>query len=1175
MIENGFQTDAKKSLLDRPVFQAFPAFSWEKLLIALIVILAVVSRFAILGERVMSHDEVNHVVPAYTLSTGGGYAHDPVTHGPFQFHLLALSYFLLGDNDFSARVPAALFSIAAVLLVLLGYRRYLGRIGALTAGFLMIASPLVLFYGRYTRNEAFIELFAVATLYYLLRYLEKREDRSLVALAAVTALQFVTKEVSFIYTAQLLVFCGLLFLGDVWRLNWASDRERLRAMAGLALAALIVMLGAAAPKLLTAEGDPSAAVKIASLALIAAGGLVLIAVVVLTVRKFSWAPFRAMASFNLIVFIMALILPQLTALPVVMVGFDPLDYSAAGMAKTGAVMALLFALSIAVGLWWNRRVFIKGAVVFYLIFIVFYTTMFSNGQGFFTGIVGSLGYWLSQQEVQRGGQPLYYYAAVIIPIYEFAAVFGTILAIYFGIKRRSFSMTPGAERLSDPADGAFAPVPASEDEFAEDSPLRGAEIDAIEIDSAAYDALEAALIETVEDSDEADETIEDPFVSNESEKTREESDETERIPGRLPVLALFLYWGLTALLAYSIAGEKMPWLAVHIALPLALSGAWGFACLFETIDRKKTVGLESAAVLGLTVIALYAFGGLTAPFSGGLPPFTTTDLAGLKATGLFVSSALALTAAGICLVRTLSRWSGRSIARFYVLVLGVVLIVLQARTAYQSSFVNYDSAREYLVYAHASAAPKVVLRTIEEISARTGEGKTIRVAYDNDARYPYWWYFRDYTGKLDFNENATRDLRNYDIIIANTSKDSKLMPIVGDAYYRYEYMRLWWPNQDYFRVTADGVLNAVVNGAMRRAVFDIWLNRDFSRYAKLVGSSSMTAETWEPSAKMVVYMKKDLLRKMWKIGDASTLAETETEASFFPDEKFEALNPVFSFGEAGTGEAQLNRPRNLAVAPGGDVYVLNTDNARVDVFDSAGAFKFSFDNADHGGFNQPWGIAVDRDGAVFVADTWNHRILRFGAKGEFELEWAANVPNGVTAGFYGPRAIAIDGSDRIYVTDTGNKRVLVYDRDGRFLFRMGEAGMGEGDFDEPVGIATFEDKYLAVADTWNQRVQVFDLSGSEINRIPIHTFEVYAWYSQSMDNKPYLTFDRSGNILFSDPESGLIWQYSVEGQLIRSFNAAGGGIDMLSMPVGLTMDAEGSLWLVDALANRVNRFELP
>lgn len=1171
MIENGYQTDTKKGFLDRPVFQAFPAFTWEKLLIALIVILAVVSRFAILGERVMSHDEVNHVVPAYTLSTGGGYAHDPITHGPFQFHLLALSYFLLGDNDFSARVPAALFSIAAVLVVLLGYRRYLGRIGALVASLFMVVSPLILFYGRYTRNEAFIELFAVATLYYLLRYLEKRDDRSLLALAAVTALQFVTKEVSFIYTAQLLVFCGLIFLSDVWRLNWDSDRERLRSMAGIALAALIALLGVIAPKLLTTEGDPSMAVKLISLGLIALGGLALLAVVVLTIRKFSWAPFRAMASFNLIVFMMALILPQLTALPVVIVGWNPLDYSAAGMARTGVMMAVLLALSFAIGLWWNRRVFIKAAVIFYLIFIVFYTTMFSNGQGFFTGIVGSLGYWLSQQEVQRGGQPLYYYAAVIIPIYEFAAVFGTILALYFGIKRRSFSMIPGSERISDPADET------DEDAAAELESL-SPEIEPMEIDGAAYDELEAALIASIDESAETEEAAGEQVEFADVDELEKSAFETTD-PGfraeRLPVLALFLYWGLTSLAAYSIAGEKMPWLGVHIALPLALSGAWGFAYLFETIDWKKAFSLDGALVAGLTVIGLYALGGVTAPFGGALPPFTTTDLAGLKATGLFVSSAIALVAAGVCLVRLLKRWRGRMIAQFYVLLLGIVLIILQSRTAYQSSFVNYDSATEYLVYAHASAAPKVVLRTIEEISARTGEGKTIRVAYDNDARYPYWWYFRDYTGKLDFNENATRNLRDYDIIIANTSKDSKLMPIVGDAYYRYEYMRLWWPNQDYFRVTADGVLNAIVNGQMRRAVFDIWLNRDFSRYSKLVGSASMTPETWEPSAKMVVYMKKDLMRKMWMIGDASTLAETDSGTSFFPDEKFEALNPVFSFGDPGTGEGQLNRPRNLAIAPNGDVYVLNTDNGRVDVFAADGAFKFSFDNAEYGGFSQPWGIAIDREGAVLIADTWHHRMLRFSAAGEFELEWTANVPNGVTTGFYGPRAIAIDASDRVYITDTGNKRILVYDRDGQFLFRMGEAGMAAGDFDEPVGIAAFEDKYLAVADTWNQRVQVFDLSGGIANPIPLYTFEVPAWYSQSMDNKPYLTFDKAGNILFSDPESGLVWQYSVEGQLIRSFNAAGGGIDMQSMPVGLTTDADGGIWLVDALANRVNRFELP
>ena len=77
----------------------------------------------------MSHDEVNHVVPSYNLFQGQGYAYDPVTHGPLQFHLIALSYFILGDSDFSSRVPAVLFSIATVAVALIGFRRFLGRPG--------------------------------------------------------------------------------------------------------------------------------------------------------------------------------------------------------------------------------------------------------------------------------------------------------------------------------------------------------------------------------------------------------------------------------------------------------------------------------------------------------------------------------------------------------------------------------------------------------------------------------------------------------------------------------------------------------------------------------------------------------------------------------------------------------------------------------------------------------------------------------------------------------------------------------------------------------------------------------------------------------------------------------------------------------------------------------------
>jgi predicted membrane-bound mannosyltransferase len=127
------------SWLDRPWPGSQTRLTLETLFVIVILIVTILSRFMMLETRVMSHDEVNHVVPSYDLYMGRGYAHSPVTHGPFQFHIVALSYFLLGDNDFSARVPAALFSTAAVAFVLIAYRRYLGRNGALLAGLFFTA----------------------------------------------------------------------------------------------------------------------------------------------------------------------------------------------------------------------------------------------------------------------------------------------------------------------------------------------------------------------------------------------------------------------------------------------------------------------------------------------------------------------------------------------------------------------------------------------------------------------------------------------------------------------------------------------------------------------------------------------------------------------------------------------------------------------------------------------------------------------------------------------------------------------------------------------------------------------------------------------------------------------------------------------------------------------------
>ena len=209
--------------LDKPALGKL-GITLEMIFLIGILILAVISRFYLIEPRVMSHDETIHVYHnSWSLFTGQGYRHDPLSHGPFQTHVVALSYFLFGDSDTSARIPAVLFSIATVLFVW-NFRRYLGRAGALAAMVLMLISPYMLYYGRYVRNESFAAFFGVVTIWAMLRYLETGKARYTYWLTAAIVLHFTAKETAFIYTAQALLFLGVYFIYNITVKPWPNNK---------------------------------------------------------------------------------------------------------------------------------------------------------------------------------------------------------------------------------------------------------------------------------------------------------------------------------------------------------------------------------------------------------------------------------------------------------------------------------------------------------------------------------------------------------------------------------------------------------------------------------------------------------------------------------------------------------------------------------------------------------------------------------------------------------------------------------------------------------------------------------------------------------------------------------------------------------------------------------------
>ena len=109
-----------------------------------------------------------------------------------------------------------------------------------------------------------------------------------------------------------------------------------------------------------------------------------------------------------------------------------------GLVVAAVVIGLLIWTGAVLGSKWLGSVWWICAAIFYAVLVVMYTTFFTNIVGLGSGMWRSLGYWLAQQGVARGEQPIYYYL-IITPLYEFLPlIFGIAGGVYYVRRRDRF-----------------------------------------------------------------------------------------------------------------------------------------------------------------------------------------------------------------------------------------------------------------------------------------------------------------------------------------------------------------------------------------------------------------------------------------------------------------------------------------------------------------------------------------------------------------------------------------------------------------------------------------------------------------------------------------------------------------------------------------------------------------
>jgi DNA-binding beta-propeller fold protein YncE len=1071
----------EQSFLDRPLGNLIK-WNWEKTLYLILIILALATRMWDLDDRVQSHDESIHTKYSWNLYAGHGFQHNPLMHGPFLFEATAVSYFLFGDNDLTARLPVALMGVALVAFPYL-LRHWLGRAGALVASFFLLISPSIAYYSRYIRHDIPIILWSLIVILAIFSYLRDGRKRWLYLMAAGISLMFATKEVAFIYNAIFGFFLVGLFAIQALGRPWQNDDLKSTFMFLLAVVvvgSLVLGLGMGFTRPVEEGGasppPPLWAIIggiLASLALLAAILVLLFGV---------WRDLRDYREFDLIVVVGTLCLPFLSPVLIQLAGLDPIDYNAPTIYYSGAITGAVFLISVGIGLVWNWREWSIAAAVHYAIFVVLFTTIFTNGTGIASGLVGSLGYWLAQQGVERGSQPWYYYG-IMVPIYEYLPLLLTLIApIYLAVRSK--------------------------------------------MDNSRFV----------------------PFV---------------------------LWWIGASWLGYSYAGEKMPWLTVHLALPMILLSGWLVGRWIEQMNWQRVFQRRAWLPALIALPFMMALGMLINAMATG--PFQGYDLAQLNTTGRLLSGLIGVFVFGVGLVYLLRRSDWLLVTRVLLILLLLVPIFLTMRTAWRFCYINYDYPTEFLVYAHSGPAVGETMREIEEISRRTVNAPhLIEVAYGADGSTLFYWQLRDYPNAVHYGTMPSREQMDAPIIIAGRDEWDDVAPYLGDDYLVNTYTFLWWPIEDYKNLTWARLTNAITDTQMRAALWDIWYDRDYRRYGELTGKK-YTLDEWPLRSDYRLYIRRDVAAQMWNLSTTGPveIGQTDPYAEGWRDM---AARQVF--GSQGADPGQFQGPRGIQVGPDGYVYVADAGNHRIQKLTADGQFvaawgQQSMVDTEAGavrGFNEPWDVAVAPDGSIYVADTWNHRIQKLDADGEFVTAWGLfgeyTLRDTIGQGaFYGPRSIAIHPDDgRVYVTDTGNKRIQVFEPDGQFAFQWGGGGVLDGYLDEPVGIAIGPEGAVYVADTWNQRVQVFDRGGAFLRQWPISS-----WETGSPEEKPYLDVDSQGRVYVTDPSNYRVLVFDSYGNYLLSFGQYGLDERSFAFPLGIAVASEtdDSIYVTDAHGGRV------
>ncbi len=236
---------------------------------------------------------------------------------------------------------------------------------------------------------------------------------------------------------------------------------------------------------------------------------------------------------------------------------------------------------------------------------------------------------------------------------------------------------------------------------------------------------------------------------------------------------------------------------------------------------------------------------------------------------------------------------------------------------------------------------------------------------------------------------------------------------------------------------------------------------------------------------------------------------------------------------------------------------------RGELHDARPDFIFGARGIGPGQFTYPRAITLASDGCVFIVDKTG-RIQRFSPEGKYETAFL--MPK-TDAGY--PTGITVDNDNRVIVADTHYSQIIVFDRDGNELTRFGENGTGPGQFMWPSRVAVAANGDIYVSEYGgNDRISRFTADLEYIS-----SFGGSDAGEASLSRPQAIVFDAEGDLWVADAVHHRICRFSPEGEFLSTFGTPGREPGQLNYPYDLEVCPDGTLMVAEFGNNRVQHFD--